>query len=132
MLLKANGSMRKSKRKSENTLRQITINLTNCMGCSKSNSKGKVHEDTGLPQETQKIQISNLTFHIKNQKKNKQNTVSRRKEIKKIKEEIDKIENNNKTMEKISKAKRSVFERMNKTNKPLARLTKKKKREDSN
>ena len=35
-------------------------------------------------------------------------------------------------MEKISKAKRSVFERMNKTNKPLARLTKKKKREDSN
>ena len=86
MLLKTNGLMRKSKRKSENTLRQITINLTKCMGCSKSSFKRKVHEDIGLPQETQKIQITNLTFHIKNQKKNKQNTVSRRKEIKKIRE----------------------------------------------
>ena len=86
MLLKTNGLMRKSKRKSENTLRQITINLTKCMGCSKSSFKRKVHEDIVIPQETQKIQITNLTFHIKNQKKNKQNTVSRRKEIKKIRE----------------------------------------------
>ena len=86
MLLKTNGLMRKSKRKSENTLRQIAINLKKCMGCSKSSSKRNVHEDIGLPPGAQKIQINNLTFHIKNQKKNKQNAVSRRKERKKIRE----------------------------------------------
>ena len=100
MLLKANEPMRKSKRKSGNTLRQMAINLTKCMGCSKSNSKRNVHEDIGLPQETQKIQISNLIFHMKNQKKNNQNTISRRKEIKNIREEIDKIENKNNRKDK--------------------------------
>ena len=50
--------------------------------------------------------------------------VSRRKEIIKIKEEINKIEikKNNK---KINKTKSWFFEKVNKVDKPLARLTKK-------
>ena len=35
------------------------------MGHCKSSAKGKVHRDTGLPQETRKNQINNLTIHLK-------------------------------------------------------------------
>ena len=60
-----------------------------------------------------------------NQKKNKKRPkVSRRKEIIKIKEEINKIEIQ-KTIEKINKTKSWFFEKVNKIDKPLARLTKK-------
>lgn len=54
----------------------------------------------------------------------------RRKEIIKIRAETNKIENR-KTTEKISKTKNWFFEKINKIDKPLARLTKTK-REDSN
>ena len=50
--------------------------------------------------------------------------VSRRKEIIKIKEEINKIEMK-KTIEEINKTKSWFFEKVNKIDKPLARLTKK-------
>ena len=35
------------------------------MGQCKSSAKGKVHSNTGLRQETRKIQINNLTLHLK-------------------------------------------------------------------
>ena len=35
------------------------------MGHCKSSAKGKVHSITGLPQETEKSQINNLTLHLK-------------------------------------------------------------------
>ena len=58
-------------------------------------------------------------------KKNKKNPkVSRRKEVIKIKEEINKIEIQ-KTIEKINKTKSWFFEKVNKIDKPLSRLTKK-------
>ena len=57
-------------------------------------------------------------------KKNTKPKVSRRKEIIKIKEEINKIEIN-KTIEEINKTKSWFFEKVNKIDKPLARLTKK-------
>ena len=50
--------------------------------------------------------------------------VNRRKEIIKTKEEINKIEIQ-KTIEKINKTKSWFFEKVNKTDKPLARITKK-------
>ena len=50
--------------------------------------------------------------------------VSRRKEIIKIKEEINKIETQ-KTIEKSNKTKRWFFEKVNTMDKPLARLTQK-------
>ena len=35
------------------------------MGHCKSSAKGKVHSNTGIPQETRKSQINNLTLHLK-------------------------------------------------------------------
>ena len=59
--------MMKSKKKSENTLRQMKMktHLTKPMGCSKTSSKKEVHSNTGLPQETRKSSINNQTYHLK-------------------------------------------------------------------
>ena len=58
------------------------------MGHCKSSANGKVHNNTGLPQETnkQKSQINNLTLHLKQLEKEevKNPRVSRRKEILKL------------------------------------------------
>ena len=35
------------------------------LGLSKISAKGKVHSNTGIPKETRKIQINNLTLHLK-------------------------------------------------------------------
>ena len=59
------------------------------MGCSKSSSKREVYSDTSLPQGTR---ISNnLTLHLKELEKEEQTKpkVSRRKEIIKIRAEIE-------------------------------------------
>ena len=74
----------------------------------------------------ERSQIDNLTLHINELEKEEQKSpkVSRRKEIIKIKEEINKIETP-KTIEKINKTKSWFFEKVNKIDKPLARLTQK-------
>ena len=61
------------------------------MGHCKSNAKGKAHSNTGIPQETRKSQINNLTLHLKQLEKEemKNPRVSRRKEILKIRAEIN-------------------------------------------
>ena len=100
------------------------------MGHSKSCSKRKVHSNTSLPQETRKAQINNLTLHLKQLKREQTRPkVSRRKEIIKIRAEINEIETK-KTIENINETKSWFFEKINKIDKPLARLIKKK-REDS-
>ena len=95
------------------------------MGCSKSSSKREVYSYTGLPQETRKIS-NNLTLHLKKLEKEEQTKpkVSRRKEIIKIRE-INEIETK-KTIPKINKTKIWFLEKINKIDKPLARLIKKK------
>ena len=94
------------------------------MGHCKSSAKGKVHSNTGIPQETS--QINNLTLHLKQLVKEemKNTRVSRRKEILKIRAEINTKETKE-AIAKINKAKSWFFERINKTDKPLARLIKK-------
>ena len=59
------------------------------MGHCKSSAKGKVHSNTGIPQETRKK--NNLTLHLKQlEKEEMENSrVSRRKEILKIRAEIN-------------------------------------------
>lgn len=70
-------------------------------------------------------QIDNLTLHLNElEKEQKRPKVSRRKENNKIKEEINKIEIQ-KTIEKIHKCKSWFFEKVNKMDKPLSILTKK-------
>ena len=93
------------------------------MGHCKSSPKGKVHSNTGIPQETRKNQINNITLHLKQVEKEemKNPRVSRRKAILKIRAEINAKEKKE-TIAKINKAKSWFFERTNKIDKPLARL----------
>ena len=96
------------------------------MGHCKNHAKGKVHSDTGLPQEIRKSQINNLTLHLKQLEKEeiKNPRVIRRKEIIKIQAQINAKETRE-TTAKINKAKSWFFEKINKIDKPLARLIKK-------
>ena len=75
----------------------------------------------------EKNQINNLTLHLKQLKKEemKNPRVSRRKEIIKIRTEITEKETKE-IIAKINKAKSWFFEKINKIDKPLARLIKKK------
>ena len=72
-------------------------------------------------------QINNLTLHLQQLEKEemKKPRVSRRKEIIKIRAEINAKETKE-TIAKINKAKSWFFEKINKIDKPLARLIKKK------
>ena len=73
-------------------------------------------------------QINNLTLHLKQLEKEemKNHRVSRRKEILNIRAEINTKQNKTKeTVAKINKAKSWFFEKINKIDKPLARLIKK-------
>ena len=75
----------------------------------------------------EKSQINNLNFHLKELEKEEQTKprVSRSKEIIKTRAEVNEIETK-KTVAKINKTKSSFFEKINKIDKPLARLIKKK------
>ena len=63
------------------------------MGCCKSSSWREVHSHKGLPQKEEKYQFNNLNYHLKELEKEKQTKpeVSWKKEIIKIREEINKI-----------------------------------------
>ena len=95
------------------------------MGHYKSSAKRKVHSNRGIPQETRK-KPNNLTLHLKQLEKEEMENprVSRRKEILKIRAEINAKETIE-TIAKINKAKSWFFERINKIDKPLAILIKK-------
>ena len=60
------------------------------MGHCKTSAKGKVHSNTGIPQETRE-KSNNLTLHLKQleQEEMENPGVSRRKEILKIRAEIN-------------------------------------------
>ena len=103
------------------------------MGRSKSSSKREVYNSRILPQETRSISNKQckLTPKAIRERRTKPPKVSRRKEIIKIRSEI-----NDKEMKemiaKINKNKICFFEKINKIEKPLARFIKKKKGEESN
>ena len=97
------------------------------MGCSKSSSKREVYSKTILPQETRKISntYSNLTPKGTRERRTNKTQSWQKKEIIKIREEINEIDTK-KTIGKINKIKSWFFEKINKTDKLLARLIKKK------
>ena len=103
------------------------------MGCSKSSSKREVYSNTILPQETRNISNKQpkLTPKAIRERRTKSPKLSRRKEVIKIRSEINEKEMKE-MIAKISKIKSWFFEMISKIDKPLARLIKKKKREDSN
>ena len=97
------------------------------MGCSKSSSKKEIYSNTIYLKKQETSQINNLTLHLKQLEKQEQNIPkgSRRKEITKIRSEINEKEMKEK-IAKINKTKSWFFEKINKIDKPLARLIKKK------
>ena len=82
------------------------------MGHYKSSATGKVHSNTGIPQETRKKSNNNLTPCLKQLEKEemKNPRVSRRKEILKIRAEINAKETKE-TIAKINKAKAGALRR---------------------
>ena len=100
------------------------------MGFSKSNAKRELYSNTSLPQETRETP-KNLTLHLKQLEKEvmKNPKVSRRKEIIKIRAEIS---GKKKRYYSENQQKSWFFKKINKIDKPLARLIKKKKGAESN
>ena len=96
------------------------------MGFIKRSVKGKVRSNTAYFKKQGKNQINNLTIHLKQleKKEMKNPRVSRRKEILKIRAEINAKETK-RTISKINRAKSWFSERISKIDKPLARLIKK-------
>ena len=102
------------------------------MGLSKSGSNREVYSNTILPQETRNISNIPPSLTLKATRERRTNKkVSRRKEIIKIRAEINETETK-KTIAKINETKSWFFQKINKIDRPLARLLKKKKGEGSN
>ena len=98
------------------------------MGCSEGSPERKIHCNPGLSQETRKIPNikSNSTFLKEIEaEQQRQPKPSRRREIIKSRAEINNIESK-KAVEQINETKSWFFEKINKIDKPLARLLKKK------
>ena len=96
------------------------------MGHCKSSAKRRFIALQAYLKKQEKSQINNLTLHLKQLGKEemKDLRVSRRKEILKIRAEINAKETKE-NIAKIIKAKSWFFEKINKIDKPLARLIKK-------
>ena len=102
------------------------MTIQNLWDAAKAVLSGKVIAIQDYLKKQEKSQINNLTLHLKELEKEEQikPKVSRSKEIK-IRAEINEIETK-KTAAKINKTKSWFFEKINKIDKPLARLIKKK------
>ena len=89
------------------------------MGCSKPPLRWKFIAIQAYLKKQEKSQVKNLTLHLKKLEKEEQTKpqVSRRKEIIKIRAEINEIETK-KTIAKISKTESWFFEKINKIDKP--------------
>ena len=103
------------------------MTLQNLWDAAKAILRGKFITIQAHLRKQEKAQINKLTLHLKQLKSEEQTRpkVSRRKEIIKIRAEINEIETK-KTIEKINEMKSWFFEKINKIDKPLARLIKKK------
>ena len=100
--------------------------IQNLWDAAKAVLRGKFIAIQSYLKKQEKSQINNLTLHLKELEEEEQRKpkVCRRKEIIKIKAEINEIETK-KTIAKINKTKSWFFEKINKIDKPLARLIKK-------
>ena len=99
----------------------------NLWDAAKAILRGKFTAIQSHLKKQEKSQINNLTLHLKQLEKEERRKpkVSRRKEIIKIRAEINEIEMK-KTITKINKTKSWFLEKINKIDKPLARMIKKK------
>ena len=103
------------------------MTIQNLWDAPKAVLRGKFIAIQAYLKKQEKFQINNLTLHLNELEKEEQtkHKVSRRKEIIKIRAEINELETK-KTIAKINKTKSWFFENINKIDKPLARFIKKK------
>ena len=101
--------------------------IQNLWDAAKAVLRGKFIAIQAYLKKQEKSQVNNPTVHLKELEKEEQTKpkVSRRKEIIKTRAEINGIETK-KTIAKSNKTKSWFFEKINKIDKPLARLIKKK------
>ena len=97
----------------------------NLWDAAKAVLRGKFIAIQSYLKQQEKHRIDNLTLHLKQLEKEQQQKISRRKEIIKIQAEINEKEMKE-TIVKINKTKSWFFEKINKIDKALARLIKKK------
>ena len=99
------------------------------MGCSKSSPKGEIHRNTSIHSKTGKNSNTkaNLTPKGARDKTADRPTPSRRRELIKIRAEFNEIKTR-RTVEQINRTRSWFFERINKIDKPLANLIKKKRK----
>ena len=97
------------------------------MGCSKSHTNRKVYGNISPPQETRKSSNKqpNFTSKAARERRIDKTKVSRRKESIKNRAQVNEIATK-KTIEKIKGMKSLFFEKINKSDKPIARFIKKK------
>ena len=97
------------------------------MGHSKGSPEREFHSNTGLPLKIETFQTNNLTLHpqeLEEQQK-RQPRATRRREITMIRAELNYIETKS-TILRINESRKWFFEKINKIDKPLSRLIKKK------
>ena len=97
------------------------------MVLTKGSPDREVHSNTGLPKRIETSQINTLTLHLQELEEQQQiqPRASRRKEITKIKAELNHIESKS-TILRFHKSSSWYFEKLNKINKTLSILMKKK------
>ena len=99
------------------------------MGQSEGSPEREVHSNTGLPKKDGNFSKNNLTLRLQEleEQQQRQPRGSRRKEITKIRAELNDIETKS-TILRINESRSWFFVKINKINKPLSRLIKKKER----
>ena len=105
--------------------------VQNLWGTAKAALRGKYIAIQASLKKLERTHIQKLTLHLKELEKKQQidPTPRRRRELIKIRAELNEIETR-RTLEQINKTRSWFFERINKIDKPIASLIKKKK--DSN
>ena len=103
------------------------------MGHSKAVLRGKFIAIQAYLKRIETAQINNRTIHLQEleEQQQRQPRASRRKEITKIRAELNYIETKS-TILRIDESRSWFFEKINKIEEPLSGLIKKKKREDPN
>ena len=107
--------------------------IPNLWDTAKAVLRGKFIAIQAYLKRIETAQIKNLTVHLQEleEQQQRQPRASRRKEITKIRAELNDIEMKS-TILRINESRSWFFEKINKIDKPLSRLIKKKKREDPN
>ena len=97
------------------------------MGHSKGSPEREVHSNTGLPKKIETFQTNDLTLHLQElaEQQQRQPRASRRKEKTKIRADLKNTETKS-TILRINESRSWFFEKINKINKPLSRLIRKK------